>query len=153
MRIQSLAWLLALIVIAGGCRKDAASAPAPDARGEATDAARPAVSDVTLRIRKLGGADGKQLMNQLHVTTPVGDDFTITEQVGARQLELRGKVLGPSDGFYRVSYDYTETSADGRQQLKSNVMMRANTEAEIGKLEGGGTTETIVLGLAAPLNP
>ena len=119
-------------------------------RQGAPDAKPQAAGDVTLRIRKLGGADGKQVMNEMTVVTPLDDEFTITEQVGTTQLEFRGKVLDLKDGNYRVSYRYAETSPNGRQQLQSLVEMRPNTEKELGGLQGIEARETVVLALSRP---
>ncbi|MEA2735608.1 MAG: hypothetical protein QOE14_2059 [Humisphaera sp.] len=141
--------LLVASAILVGCRKDSAAAEKPTAVA-ATPARQAGPNDVTLRIRKLGGADGKQVMNKLTVVTPIGDDFTVTEQVGTTQLELRGKVVDLKDGKYRVSYDYTETSASGQQKLKSLIELQPNTEKEIGGIVGGEGTERIVLSLARP---
>jgi len=156
MRTQPLLALVCVLVImaAAGCRNDSTAAAAA-AQQQATQSkadARPqaAENELTVRIRKLGGADGKQLMNELVVATRIGDDFAVTEQVGARQLEFRGKVLDLKDGRYRVSYDYAETSADGRQQLKSLIEMRANDEKEVGGVQGAAGVETVVLSLSRP---
>jgi hypothetical protein len=157
MRTQPLLALVCVLVImaAAGCRNDSTSATSqqpvtPQAQSKADARPQPAENELTVRIRKLGGADGKQLMNELVVATPIGDDFAVTEQVGARQLEFRGKVLDLKDGRYRVSYDYAETSADGRQQLKSLIEMRANDEKEVGGVQGAAGMETVVLSLSRP---
>jgi hypothetical protein len=157
MRTQPLLALVCVLVItaAAGCRNDstaAAAAAHQQATPQSKADARPQAAEIelTVRIRKLGGADGKQLMNELVVATPIGDDFAVTEQIGARQLEFRGKVLDLKDGRYRVSYDYAETSADGRQQLKSLIEMRANDEKEVGGVQGAGGMETVVLSLSRP---
>jgi hypothetical protein len=156
MRTQPLLALVCVLVITAGagCRNDstAAATAQQQATPQSKADARPraAENEVTVRIRKLGGADGKQLMNELVVATPIGDDFAVTEQIGARQLEFRGKVLDLKDGRYRVSYDYAETSADGRQQLKSLIEMRASDEKEVGGVQGAGGMETVVLSLSRP---
>jgi len=157
MKITSFASLLILIAVTAlqGCRKDSATppplTPSPSTRGPAS-VRTPTASNVVVRIRKLGGADGKQLLNQIAVTTPLNEDFTVTEQVGTTQLELRGRVLDLKDGMYRVSYDYAETSASGRQELKSLIELTANSEKQVGGLRGqdGETMETVVLSLSRP---
>jgi hypothetical protein len=102
--------------------------------------------EVTVRIRKLGGADGKQLVNQISVTTPLDDDFTVTEQVGATQLELRGRVTSlDAGGKFRVRYNYSETSADGQKRLQSTVDMIAGAEEKIGGLAAEQGMETLLL--------
>ena len=157
MRITLIVWGLCLTAGAFGCRRDSGSTgqgpadPSGTPGSSGASAVTPqASSDLRLLIRKLGGPDGKQVVNQITVLTPPGDDFTVTEQVGATQLELRGKVVDLKDGTYRVSYDYAETSASGRQQLKSLVEMRPDTEREIGRLAGAEATETFVLSLSRP---
>jgi hypothetical protein len=154
VRIAPIVVFIALAVIVAGCAKHTATVDQPqaDANRSAASAARPHnASDVTVRIKKLGGTDRKQVVNQMKVTTPIDDEFTVTEQVGATQLELRGKVTDLKDGNYRVAYDYAETSASGRQQLKSLIEMPLNTEKEIGGLLGRGddaAMETVVLSLS-----
>lgn len=155
MRIASLVVLVALAAIVPGCAKQTATANQAQAdanRSAASGAQTQNQSDVTVRIKKLGGADRKQVVNQIKVTTPIDDEFTVTEQVGATQLELRGKVTDLKDGSFRVAYDYAETSAGGRQQLKSIIEMPLNTEKEIGGLLGRGddvaAMETVVLSLS-----
>ena len=156
MRTHSTLLLIAFAAVICGCTKNAATPQQPSAA--ANRAATPqSPSDVTVRIRKLGGPDKKQIVNQIKVATPIDDEFTVTEQVGGTQLELRGKVMDLKDGKYRVVYDYAETSANGRQQLKSLIEMPLNTEKEIGGLLGrgddggaGGAMETVVLSLSRP---
>jgi hypothetical protein len=161
---KTLGALLCVVIIAlvaAGCRKDSA-ATAPQLRreapSEANAGAKPhaAREAVTVRIRKLGGADGKQLVNQISVTTPLDDDFTVTEQVGATQLELRGRVtaLDAAGGKFRVRYNYSETSADGQKRLQSTVDMIAGAEEKIGGLAAEQGMETLLLMLtrARPLN-
>ena len=154
MRITPIIRLFALAAILAGCAKRDTTADRPqgDANRSVASSVRPQnESDVTVRIKKLGGADRKQVVNQIKVTTPIDDEFTVTEQVGATQLELRGKVTDLKDGNFRVAYDYAETSASGRQQLKSLIEMPLNTEKEIGGLLGRGddaAMETVVLSLS-----
>jgi hypothetical protein len=156
MQIPSVARLLVVLAIAvtvvtlPGCRKDSAGA-APDARQNsppppASDVMPHAArEEVTVRIRKLGGADGKQLVNQISVTTPLDDDFTVTEQVGATQLELRGQVTAIDGEKFRVRYNYSETSADGQKRLQSTVDMIAGAEEKIGGLAAEQGMETLLL--------
>jgi hypothetical protein len=157
VRIKPIVVLITIAAIVAGCRKDAATADQPPAsanRSTASAAQPQKDSDVTVRIQKIGGADRKQLVNQIKVTTPIDDEFAVTEQVGATQLSLRGKVIDLKDGQYRVTYDYTETSANGRQELKSLIEMPLNTEKEIGGLlarDGeDGAMETVRLSLSRP---
>jgi hypothetical protein len=149
--------LVIALAIDPGCRKDAATADQPPAsanRSSASAAQPQNSSDVIVRIQKIGGPDRKQLVNQIKVTTPVDDEFAVTEQVGATQLSLRGKVIDLKDGHYRTSYDYTEISANGRQELKSLIEMPLNTEKEIGGLlardSEDGAMETVRLSLSRP---
>ena len=152
MRVASV---LAVALVGGlmtlGCRNDAApvSQTAVPPAVSAPDSS-PASNEVTVRIRKLGGPDGQQVMNQIMVTTRIADDFTVTEQVGTTQLELRGKVLDLKDGLLRVACHYTETSAAGRQELKSNYQIAPNSEAEIGGLAGADGMERVVLSVSTP---
>ena len=153
MRTAPIPFVMALASIACGCAKHAATAQQqqspqstivhPQATAAPTNA-----SDIVVRIRKLGGADGKQVLNQLAAPTPIGEDFNVTEQVGATQFVLRGKVEDLKDGIYRVRYHYIETSATGVKELNSLVEMRPNTEKQIGGLAGGAGMETLVLSLS-----
>ena len=158
MKTASLLALVCAVVVTTGvaCRKDATATKTATAESKVTPHAntnaRPqaAENEVTVRIRKLGGADGKQLMNELAVATPIGDDFAVTEQVGTKQLEFRGNVLDLKNGEYRISYNYTETSPDGVQNLKSSIEMPPNTEEKVGGLLGASGDETFVLSVSRP---
>jgi hypothetical protein len=112
-----------------------------------------AANEVTVRIRKLGGADGKQLLNQIHVDTPIGDEFSVTEQVGITQLTLRGKVILLPDGKYRVNYEYAETSPGNAKQMKSTWEMPPDTEQTVGGFLGEAGAETILITVSRTLNP
>ena len=105
---------------------------------------------MTVRIRKLGGADGKQLLNQIHVDTPIGDEFSVTEQVGITQLTLRGKVILLPDGKYRVNYEYAETSPGNAKQMKSTWEMPPDTEQTVGGFLGEAGAETILITVSRP---
>src|SRR5687768_9124618 len=89
-----------------GCRRDSspAAAAARERDFEKTSIgvteANLNARDVTVRVRKIGGPGGKQVLNQFTVRTPVGDDFQLTEQVGATQLELRGRVEDLGTGTF-----------------------------------------------------
>jgi hypothetical protein len=157
MERHSTVLLVCLAAIICSCTKNAPPAQQSPPTVNATAVRPQSPSDVTVQIRKLGGPDKKQVLNSLKVATPIDDEFTVTEQVGSTQLELRGKVLDLKDGKYRVVYDYAETSATGRQRLKSLIEMPLNSEKEIGGVlgrgDGGddsGAMETVVLSLSRP---
>ena len=149
--------LVVVLTLPTGCRKDASPAePPPQSTVPPESAtgtpARPSASaaptELVVHIRKLA-PDGRQV-NQLNVITPVGEAFTVTEQVGATQLALRGKLTPVENGRYRVTYEYVETSADGRPQLQSTVEMQPDTQQPIGALQGEAGMESVVLSLSRP---
>ena len=149
-----IAAVLLIVAIGAGCRRDspgtAPSARATAQRPQENVNPKAAANEVTVRIRKVGGPDGKQLVNELNVATPVGDDFAVTEQVGTKQLAFRGKVQELNNGKYLVNYDYTETSADGVQNLKSVIEIPPNTEERVGAQQGATGTESFMLTVARP---
>jgi hypothetical protein len=160
MRVLHMRIVVAFVVLTAcvGCQSSARPSASSTSDGPPVPSsvapARSNASDVIVRIRKIGGPGGKQVLNQLNVPTPLGDDFNVTEQVGATQLAFRGKVEDLRNGQYRVHYDYAETSASGRQQLKSLIEMPLDTEKQIGGVlarDGAeGETESIVLSLSRP---
>jgi hypothetical protein len=153
--VCALVFTSALVV--AGCRKDASAPPlkstdSPTAPPQARAQSQHGSNDLIVRIRKLGGPGGKQVLNELSVPTPLGDDFNVTEQVGATQLAFSGKVEDLRNGEYRVRYKYTETSAAGVKFLDSLVELPLDHEKELGGLKSaeGEETETVVLGLSRP---
>ena len=160
MKRHHLAPIVALLVAVHvvGCRKDATSPPLkstdPPAAPSQVGAPREAqAGDVVVRIRKLGGPGGKQVLNQLNVPTPLGEEFNVTEQVGATQLAFSGRVEDLRNGEYRVRYKYVETSAAGAKQLQSTVELPLDHEKPLGGLvasEGENAPEQIMLGLSRP---
>ena len=155
MTRASIVGVFVVLGLLAGYRKDATTT-APTARNPSPPPRAPdpmphaAANEVTLHIRKLGGADGKQLVNQMQVRAALDDDFNVTEQVGATQLELRGKVIAVGPDKFRVHYDYTETSATGRQKLKSAIELQPDAEKEIGGLQGAATVERVSIKLSRP---
>jgi hypothetical protein len=121
--------LAAVVVILPGCKGDGAApadaAPAvraPQKSGpRAVNPASPALDEVTLEVRKLGGAGGNQVLNTLNVVATVGEDFNVTEQVGYTQYAFSGKLTRVDAETFRVSYDYAEVSAEGSRGAKSTV--------------------------------
>ena len=145
MRAKTLALVVLLAVaMISGCRKDAAPAPTAESKSQKTNRSAPA-KDVTLRIRKLGGEDGKQVTNRLTVTTPIGDEFSVTEQVGATQLNFRGRIISLPDGRFRVSHEYSENSATGKRSIKGTIEVPPDTETELGGLMAEQGMERVIL--------
>src|SRR5688500_11012098 len=139
-----------VMIINAGCRKDAAagqdarSAPPPPAPA-GTLLPHAVRAEVTVRLRKLGGADGEQLVNQIRVTTPLDDDFTVTEQVGATQLELRGRVTALDAQKFRVRFNYSEISPEGHKRMQSTVELASGAEENIGGMVAEQGMETLLL--------
>ena len=162
MKPNSFALIVALLaLVAVGCRKDATSPPVrstdpPAATPQARTPREAQAGDVVVRIRKLGGPGGKQVLNQLNVPTPLDEEFNVTEQVGATQLAFSGRVEDLRNGEYRVHYTYVETSGAGTRKLQSLVELPLDHEKPLGGLLALGAEaddeagETIVLGLSRP---
>jgi hypothetical protein len=150
MRILTML-LIGSIAVVCGCRQDAAPASARQSpMRPSSNAKLPAAEgreNVELTIRKLS-ADGKEVRNQIHIKTPVGDDFTVTEQIGTTQFEVRGNVTALPGGKYRVSYSYSELSAGGRKGLQSTLDVTPGAQEKLGGVIAEGGTEAVVLTLA-----
>lgn len=133
----------------GGGRAGAGDANKPKATAAPNARSAPGAAGgvVLLEIRKLS-VDGKEVKNRIHVSTPPGDAFNVTEQVGATQFQVSGTVKPLPDGKYRVAYMYAETSAAGRRQLQSIVDATPGKDENLGGLVAEEGTEAIVLTLA-----
>jgi hypothetical protein len=120
------------VVVRVEVKESAQKANAAPAAADTPAAAPPADATTLLSIEPLAGANGQ---------------FATKTTVGKETIELKGDLMMPQDGQYRVRVEFRNTHPGGAQEVSTNIMTPAGQAKTISGLQTSGGQRFVVLTL------